>query len=127
MLAPATTVEIFSRKEDSQLISAGQVIFQAGEVGIHMYGILEGEVDLLVGDRVVETLQAGDAFGEGALVQPQMTRATTAIARTDCRLAALDRRRFLFAVQETPSFALEVMHSLSTRLRNLKQQVVVGE
>jgi CRP/FNR family transcriptional regulator, cyclic AMP receptor protein len=126
MLAPANTVEIFSREKDCQVITAGQVIFRAGEVGTHMYGILTGEVDLLVGDRIVETLHAGDAFGEGALVQPQMTRATTAIARTDCRLAALDKRRFLFAIQETPNFALEVVHSLSNRLRQLKQQAAIN-
>lgn len=125
MLAPATTVKIFSREKDCQVISAGQVIFRVGEVGTQMYGILDGEVDLFVGDRVVETLKAGDAFGEGALVQPQMTRATTAIARTDCHLATLDKRRFLFAIQETPNFALEVMQSLSNRLRHLKQQAAV--
>ncbi len=87
-----------------------------------MYGILEGEVDLVVDGTVVETLQQDDIFGEGALVQASQMRASTAIARTDCVLASLDRRRFLFAVQETPMFALEVMQSFSSRLRRLKQK-----
>ena len=47
------------------------------------------------------------------------TRTYTAIAKTDCQLAFLDRERFLFAVQETPMFALKVMKSYSERLNRL--------
>ncbi len=43
-----------------------------------------------------------------------------AIAKTNCKLAAMNERHFLFAVQETPEFSLEVMRSYSGRLRRLK-------
>jgi CRP-like cAMP-binding protein len=35
-------------------------------------------------------------------------------------IAIVDQERFLFAVQETPMFALEVMRSYSDRFRCLK-------
>jgi len=92
------------------------VIFEAGEVGDVIYGVIEGEVTL----QVVETIRAGDVFGEGALVQIPPLRASTAVAQTNCRLAALDASHFKFLVQETPLFALEVIRSLSTRLRAFK-------
>jgi CRP/FNR family cyclic AMP-dependent transcriptional regulator len=44
-------------------------------------------------------------------------RSATAVAVTDTKLAVIDRHRFLFLVQETPMFALQVMSSLAERLR----------
>ncbi|PMB28012.1 cyclic nucleotide-binding domain-containing protein [Fischerella thermalis] len=123
MLEPAETVKIFQKQPTIKKVSSGQTIFTDGEVGDCMYGILAGEVDLYVDGKVVETIHAGDVFGMGALVVPEQTRASTAIAKTDCELAILDRRGFLFAVQETPMFALLVMRSYSERLRNLKRSI----
>jgi CRP-like cAMP-binding protein len=85
-----------------------------------MYGIVEGEVDISVGGKVMETLKTGDVFGVGALIHPDLTRTSTATAKTNCQIVSLDREHFLFAVQETPLFALEVMKSLSDRLRQLR-------
>lgn len=119
-LSPAETVRIFQRQPDPIWVAAGQVIFEEGQPGDYMYGILEGEVNLTVAGEVVETIEAGDVFGQGALVHPDGTRSTTAIAKTDGKLAFIDEKRFLFAVQETPMFALEVMRSYSDRLRRFK-------
>ncbi|MEB3313198.1 MAG: Crp/Fnr family transcriptional regulator [Cyanobacteriota bacterium] len=120
MLEPAQVIEIFAKSPDIKTVSAGTVIFEVGQLGEVMYGVMEGEVVLQVQDQVVETIRAGDVFGEGALVQIPPLRASTAVAKTDCRLAAVDASHFKFLVQETPLFALEVIRSLSTRLRALK-------
>lgn len=120
MLDPTKTLSIFQRQQNPQHFSAGQPIFEDGQPAELMYGILEGEVDLVVHKRVIETLATGQVFGVGALVGKEH-RTYSAIAKTDCKLAFLDERRFLFAVQETPVFALEVMKSYSERLRHLAQ------
>jgi CRP/FNR family transcriptional regulator, cyclic AMP receptor protein len=120
MLNPSKTVEIFQIQSGPQSFAKGETIFKEGEEGEVMYGILEGEVELLVNNRAVETILTGDVFGEGALVDPERLHSSTAIAKTDCKLAALNMERFLFVVQETPEFALNVMRSLSNRLRHLK-------
>ncbi|WP_327331716.1 cyclic nucleotide-binding domain-containing protein [Calothrix rhizosoleniae] len=85
-----------------------------------MYGVIEGEVDIWINDKMVETIKTGDVFGEGALVHENHQRASTALAKTNCLLGFLDREHFLFAVQQTPMFAIEVMRSYSDRLRRLK-------
>jgi CRP/FNR family transcriptional regulator, cyclic AMP receptor protein len=121
MLSPSRTVEIFQMQPEPQSFAQGETIFNAGDKGEFMYGILEGEVNLVINNRVVETILTGDVFGEGALVDLNRLRASTAIAKTDCKLAVLNLERFLFVVQETPQFALNVMRSMSDRLRNLKQ------
>ena len=85
-----------------------------------MYGIIEGEIEMYVDGKVIEVIKEGDIFGQGALVHEDHLRASTVIAKTDCKLAVLDREHFLFAVQQTPMFALEVMRSYSDRHRRLK-------
>ena len=44
-------------------------------------------------------------------------RSATAVALEETTLAMIDRHRFLFLVQETPMFALEVMSVMADRLR----------
>ncbi|MGD1805259.1 cyclic nucleotide-binding domain-containing protein [Dapis sp. BLCC M126] len=123
MLEPAKTVELFQKQPEHQTFYPGDVIFEEGHNGDIMYGIIEGMVELFVNGQVVETIKVGDIFGEGALVHEEHTRASTAIAKTECKLAYLDQERFLFAVQETPMFALYVIRSYSDRLRRLKRSL----
>ena len=124
MLEPAKTVQLFQKQSVSpKQFKVGEVIFQEGELGEYMYGILEGEVNLMIKGKLVETIKKGDIFGEGALVHKNGTRVSTAVAKTNCTLAFLDQKHFLFAIQETPMFALEVMRSFSDRLRHLKGMI----
>ena len=121
-LQPIETIKIFQNNGQIQTVKAGETVFQKGDRAVAIYGIVSGEIDIFVGDRVVETLQAGDIFGVGALVHPDLTRSSTTFAKTDCQIISLDREHFLFAVQETPLFSLEVMKSYSDRLRKLREE-----
>jgi len=87
-----------------------------------MYVVLSGQVDLRVGDTLVETLGPGAPFGEMALID-QAPRTATAIARTDCKLAVIPEKRFLFMVQTTPHFALRLMKVMADRLRKMNARV----
>jgi CRP/FNR family transcriptional regulator, cyclic AMP receptor protein len=120
ILEPTKIIELFTTSPNIQSYQSGEIIFEINEPGEVMYGVIEGEVELWVAGAVFEIIHSGDVFGEGALVQTPHTRASTAKAKTACRLAILDTAHFLFLTQETPLFALEVIRSLSTRLRNAK-------
>ena len=102
-------------------LEAGSVIFHAGEPGDCMYGLLKGTVQLSWnGNSGHETIEAGDVFGAGALVTPDHRRFGEARAVTDCELLVMNREKFLFAVQETPLFAIQLLASIDHRLRQLK-------
>lgn len=120
MLEPTQVIELFMTAPHILDIKAGETIFDVGTIGGVMYGVIEGEVEIHVNEKLFETIRHGDVFGEGALVQIPPVRASTAVAKTDCKLATLDKAHFMFLVQETPLFALEVIRSLSTRLRAAK-------
>jgi CRP-like cAMP-binding protein len=118
----APTFQLFRSVDDTETFPAGSTIFRAGETGETMYAVQEGEIDLLVGDIVVETVKEGGIFGEMALIEHQ-PRSATAVARTDARLAVIDERRFAFLTQNTPNFALNVLRLISRRLRETNRMV----
>ena len=102
-------------------VPSGASIFRAGESGDCMFGLLEGTVQLSWnGDSGHEEIKAGDVFGAGALVTPDHRRYGNATAITPCRLLVMNREKFLFAVQEAPMFAIELLGSIDQRLRQLK-------
>lgn len=102
-------------------VPAGELIFRSGETGDCMYGVLEGTVQLSWnGDQGHEEIRAGDVFGAGALVTQEHSRYGDARALSDCRLLVMNREKFLFAVQEAPMFAIELLGSIDQRLRALK-------
>jgi CRP/FNR family transcriptional regulator, cyclic AMP receptor protein len=96
--------------------TAGSTIFLTGDPGEVMYVVLDGEVEVKVNDKVVDTVQAGNIFGEMALIDAG-PRSAAAVAKSDCRLALVDQKLFLFMVQQTPFFSIEVMRVLADRLR----------
>lgn len=94
----------------------GEVIFRSFDVGVEMYVVLDGKVELSIGSNVVETLGPGEPFGEMALID-QTPRVATATAKTAARLAVISERRFLFLVQTVPVFSLQIMKVMADRLR----------
>jgi CRP-like cAMP-binding protein len=107
---------IFEKKNPPQTFKAGETIFAEGEPADFMYVVQAGKIDLLQGDRLLETVGPDGFFGELALIDDS-PRSATAKAQSDCTLAPIDERQFLFMVGETPFFSLSVMRGLATRLR----------
>jgi CRP/FNR family cyclic AMP-dependent transcriptional regulator len=109
---------LFVDANNVQEFQANSTIFVEGTPGNVMYVVLEGEVELLVRSQVLEVAGPGDIVGEMALIDAK-PRSATARAKSDCRLAPVDERRFLFLVHEHPFFALHVMRVLTDRLRRM--------
>ena len=111
---------IFSSNHEPASYQAGATIFEKGDQADEMYVILEGEVEIRSGNSLLGTLGAGEVFGEMGIIDKQ-PRSASAIARTNCKLGMLDEKRFLFMVQETPFFALQMMRIISDRLRKMDE------
>jgi CRP/FNR family transcriptional regulator, cyclic AMP receptor protein len=99
-------------------LASGDSLFREGEKGEKMYVLLEGEMEILFGDFILETVGPGSLIGEMALIDDS-PRTASVVAKTSCRLAEIDRRRFHFLVQQTPHFATHVMKTLADRLRHM--------
>jgi CRP/FNR family cyclic AMP-dependent transcriptional regulator len=101
---------------DFKSFAAGQTIFKQGDPGDVMYVVQEGEIDILLADKVIETVEPGGIVGELALIDNR-ARSASAVARTDCKVVPIDDNRFEYMVQQTPNFALFVMEVMAERLR----------
>ncbi len=111
------TLGIFNNEPDVRSFAAGQVIFTEGEPqdGL-MYAVLEGEVSILRKDCLLNTIGVGGVFGEMGLLDHE-PRSAAAVAKTACRLAAVNEHRFSRLVSQNPLFALDMMRILTERLR----------
>jgi len=117
------SLHLFRNAPEVIAVAAGGYIFRIGEAAKVMYLVIEGEVDLMLGDTVVETAGEGAFIGEMALIDDE-PRSASARARSDCRVFPIDEARFQSLVQETPFFALQVMKALARRLR--KMDALIG-
>jgi CRP-like cAMP-binding protein len=111
---------LFNRDPSVMALKAGEVLFKKGDSAAHAYVLLSGELTVGDGNAVYERLSPGGIVGEMALVD-HMPRSATVTAATDCTLAQIDEKRFLFLVQQTPMFALNIMRVMSHRLRRMNE------
>jgi CRP/FNR family cyclic AMP-dependent transcriptional regulator len=114
-------IDIFRRSQQQIPFEAGALIFAQGDPGDQMYVITSGQVDIAVDGELIAVLGPGELLGEMALIDSG-PRSASATARSRCTLTAIDRARFMFLVQETPYFALQVMQSLAERLRQERRR-----
>lgn len=113
-----TSIDLFVNEDTYLTFQPGDVIFGEGDPGDRMYAVIAGEVDIVVGGRLVDTTTVGGLLGEMAIID-KMPRSATAVAKTECRLVPIDQKRFLFLVQQTPLFAILVMQVMAARHRRL--------
>ena len=105
-----------------QTFAAGHVFFRAGDPGDRAYLLGDGQVELLTGAAGtlarVRLLQAGDVFGETALIE-ERPRSLTARAVSAGKATALTREEFERDLTLTPPQTQKHLRSLFERLRSL--------
>jgi CRP-like cAMP-binding protein len=117
---------LFASETEVISLAPGEVLFEKGQPGHLMYVVKSGGLQILDGNYVYETVSAGGIFGEMALVDGS-PRSATARAIELSTVIAIDERRFLFMVQQTPFFALRLMRVMTARLRAMNERAKAGE
>jgi CRP-like cAMP-binding protein len=97
---------------------ADKTIMNQGDIGTHMYIVLDGRVGIFVNGKAVESVAAGGAFGEMALVD-QSPRSASAVAETECALLAINRAALIDLVKADPAVGLTMLRSVAARLRHM--------
>jgi uncharacterized membrane protein len=99
-------------------VSAGDVVFAAGDEGDTLFVIQDGAVEITVGAgrTVLAQLFPGQYFGELAVVD-RMPRSATATALRDSKLLSLAREELVAFIRRKPDAAMLIMGELSERLR----------
>lgn len=104
----------------------GETLVRQGEVGDCMFVLQEGEVEVIKEEdgreAVVDVLKAGEMFGEMAIIERQL-RSATVRAVTPVRVLTIDKKTFLRRVHEDPTLALNVLKTMSNRIRKLDAEL----
>jgi len=109
-------LDMFRDWEDTVDYQAQTVICSEGDPADVLCVILSGEVELTLRGESLGIEKAGGVIGEMALINSAKCSVTSK-ARTDVRLARLDRDQLAGLTSQNTEFALHVMAALAKRLR----------
>jgi CRP-like cAMP-binding protein len=105
----------------------GESIVAEGDHTRDMFVIQSGRVRITkkVGEREIElaTLERGDFFGEMSLLE-SLPRDATACAVGETQLLVISAGALLVRMRRDPTFAFEMLHRLSGRVRVLNAKLV---
>jgi CRP/FNR family cyclic AMP-dependent transcriptional regulator len=96
-------------------LPAGKVLAKEGDRGREFFALVDGEVEVEQGGRLIRRMKAGDFFGEIALVT-RMPRTATVTATTDVRVLVITERDFGGLIKQTPEVGRGVAEALVERL-----------
>ena len=116
-------LSMFANSADIREYPPGHIFFSLGEPGDVMYVVVSGEVEIVIREKIIETVRTGGVFGEMALIDSHQ-RSAGARARTTVQAAVIDHEQFLYLVRTHPSFSIEVMNVMADRLRLLNEALL---
>jgi len=98
-----------------------EILFQEGDPGEHFYVVLDGELQVLLGEGTDEEMQLnilgpGEYFGEMSLIIPGGERTASVRSNEDSVLLAMNRDEFTTLLERFPKLAQGMVRVLSERL-----------
>lgn len=108
----------------------GEFIFKQGDLGVGMYIIIKGSINIFVEDRsseepepqIIAKLNDGDFFGEAALVDSNEKRTASAIAQDQVRCIGFFKPDLFEIIERNPSTGVKIVLRLCEVLgRRLKE------
>ena len=123
----ARDVEELRTRTRCRRVPAGRILFQQGDPGDGLYGILAGRVAFTVDsvngkELILNVLGPGEFFGEIALLDGK-GRTATAVARDACRLLFFARSEFMSFFGERPEAMSRIIELLCARLRRSTEYI----
>jgi CRP-like cAMP-binding protein len=123
MLAKVPLFEGLSKKELREIsnlatrmnLPAGRRLTRQGAIGQEFVIVLEGRVDVLIDDVVVASPEAGQFYGEIALLEDR-PRMATVVAKTDVAVDIIGRREFAEMLERQPEIADRLQKAMAERL-----------
>ena len=107
-----------TRVLERKVFYAGQKIFSEGDRGDRAYLIQSGSVDIVKNEMPLATLNAGELFGEMALIDDK-PRMATALAQTDVTVVIISRDSFNEKLSKADPFIRGLLNIFVRNIRNL--------
>ena len=109
-----------------KIYRGGEEIISQGETGVSMYVVQAGQVEVIQssdqGEQHLAFLQAGDFFGEMAIFEKE-ERSATVRSVGESRVLKIDRKTLLRRIREDPLLAVNLLKTMSGRIRYLNTEI----
>ena len=113
-----------------KIYADGEVIIQQGDTGECFYVVQSGRVEVIQtsehGQQHLAYLESGDSFGEMAIFE-KVVRSATIRAVGEARVLKVDKKTLFRRIQEDPLLAVNLLKSMSHRIRDLSDQLADKE
>jgi CRP-like cAMP-binding protein len=106
---------LIARASDEIDFKPGRVLIEEGSVGREFFVLIDGAVDVKRRGRKIDTLGAGDFFGETALLTDRPRNATV-VTTSPVNALVLTKQRFRQLLGQNPLITLKVMRSVAERV-----------
>lgn len=113
-----------ARKVKEETVRGGEVVVTEGDCDDRLFLVVEGVIHIVRGETLLAEMGPGDFFGEIALFEGT-ARTATARAQTRVRLLVLERADLLSLLEEMPGIAVVLLQTLSRRVRELTDRLMV--
>ena len=104
----------------------GEAIIEQGLAGECFYVVQSGQVEVIQstdhGEQHLAYLSAGDFFGEMAIFEKEV-RSATIRASGEVRVLKVDKKTLFRRIQEDPLLAVNLLKTMSHRIRVLSAQL----
>jgi CRP/FNR family transcriptional regulator, cyclic AMP receptor protein len=106
----------------------GELVVRQGDSGSEMFVIQRGEVEIRKRasgrDVVLATLGRGEFFGEMSVLESLPRDADAIVVSDEASFLVIGQGALLMRLRRDPTFALEMMHALSRRVRRLTADLI---
>jgi len=105
----------------------GEEIIRQGNVGESMYVVQSGRVEVIQlsangEEQHLAFLEAGDFFGEMSVFEKEV-RSATVRASGEARVLKIDKKTLLRRIREDPLLAVNLLKTMSHRIRHLNAEI----
>ncbi len=124
--------EELQQLEDSMrkvVYAPGEVLFHEGDPGDRLYLILDGQLEVIKAmgqphERILAVRGLGDFIGEMSLLYQGGKRSASVRTIERVRVMVMSRQDFDMLLDRQPGLAVEIMRSMSERLREAEESTI---
>jgi CRP-like cAMP-binding protein len=123
----------FTKEELATLLNTGEwaktptgkKIISQGDLDLYMYVLVQGEVEVVLEDKVLAVLHTGDTFGEFGLMG--IKRTATVVTRTECMLLGFNADRLnLLPTELQIKFLKRLLVMFMIRLQKINKRTILN-
>jgi CRP-like cAMP-binding protein len=125
---PKSDLEHMAQQAKESIFKAGEVIIRQDESDRRLFIIVSGRARVVKNlgrpdEKELKVMGPREYFGEMALID-ELTRSASVVAAEDARVLILDHLDLRKEIEKCPAMAIELLKTLSRRIRAIETKVI---